>query len=66
MPLKPKYWLNKLYCFPVSICNTPDINLFRGCILSNQAHLEFLLKRARVGCIFHSFNNKCLLFAVHH
>ena len=32
--------LNKLYCFPVSIYTAPIFNLFRGCGLSNEAHLD--------------------------
>ena len=40
-------WLNKLYCFPVSV-NRPTVNLFRGCDLSNEVHLKFLSKKAKV------------------
>jgi len=33
------------------LCIAPAIDLFPGCGLSNEVHLEFLFKKARVSCI---------------
>ena len=50
----------------------PAVNLFRGCGLSNKAHLEFLLKKAKVlvvhltKMLFHllyiTYKTECLVF----